>query len=176
MIDADIRAPFQHYAFPVPKVDGLLGYLQGTTEFVSTIMPTPVPGLSLMPSGGTSNRAPEYLASTKNGPVDRIRVKRSAAYQYIIIDTPPALLVPDAQILARAGDGTIIVTAADSTARAATTKTFLMFDPDDSVRRGAEPVQAFVFDRAQRALWPLWTVRPLRALREILEVFEIRGS
>ena len=33
LIDGDIRAPFQHYAFPVPKVDGLLGYLQGTTEF-----------------------------------------------------------------------------------------------------------------------------------------------
>ena len=65
MIDGDIRAPFQHYAFPVPKVDGLLGYLQGTTEFAATILPTPVPGLSLMPSGGTSNRAPEYLASTK---------------------------------------------------------------------------------------------------------------
>ena len=70
LIDADIRAPFQHYSFPVPKVDGLLGYLQGTTELAATIIPTPVPGLSLMPSGGTSNRAPEYLASAQNGSVD----------------------------------------------------------------------------------------------------------
>ena len=32
---------FQHYAFPVPKVDGLLGYLQGAAEFASTVVPTP---------------------------------------------------------------------------------------------------------------------------------------
>ena len=76
LIDADIRAPFQHYAFPVPKVDGLLGFLQGTTEFASTVMPTPVPGLSLMPSGGTSNRAPEYLASTR---MDQLMETVSAA-------------------------------------------------------------------------------------------------
>ena len=50
LIDGDIRAPFQHYAFPVPKVDGLLGYLQGTAEFASTVVPTPVPGLSLLPA------------------------------------------------------------------------------------------------------------------------------
>ena len=78
-----------------------------------------------------------------------------------------------------AGDGTIVVTAADSTARAATTKTFLMFDPDESFRRGAESVQAFLFHHAQRALRPLRPLRALRALREVLEVFEIleiRGS
>ena len=102
LIDGDIRAPFQHYSFPVPKADGLLGYLQGTTELAATIVATPVPGLSLMPSGGTSNRAPEYLASNKMNQLIAT-VRASAAYQYIIIDTPPALLVPDAQILGGRG-------------------------------------------------------------------------
>ena len=103
LIDADIRAPFQHYAFPVPKADGLLGYLQGTTEFaVHHSCRRRCPGLSLMPSGGTSNRAPEYLASVR---MDQLMetLKHSNAYQYIIVDTPPALLVPDAQILATGG-------------------------------------------------------------------------
>ena len=158
LIDADIRAPFQHYAFPVPKVDGLLGYLQGSVELASTILPTPVPGLSLMPSGGTSNRAPEYLASTR---MDLLMetMRKSTAYQYIIIDTPPALLVPDAQILARGGDGTIVVTAADSTARAATTKTFMMFDPQSLFGVVLNRFKPSLFHRAQRALWPLWTLR-----------------
>ena len=66
----------------MPKVDGLLGFLQGTTELATTIMPTPVPGLSLMPSGGTSNRAPEYLASVK---MDQLMNTRQA--QHALIST-----------------------------------------------------------------------------------------
>jgi len=173
LIDGDIRAPFQHYAFPVPKVGGLLGCLQGTTKFASSVLPTPVPGLSLLPSGGTSNRAPEYLASAKMDELMKT-LKGSGAYQYIIIDTPPALLVPDAQILARAGDGTILVTAADSTSRVATTKTFLMFDPETLfgvVLNRFKPSYSTL--RSER--YGRWTLRPLRALREILEVLEVHG-
>ena len=73
----------------------------------------------------------------------------------------------------RAGDGTIIVTAADSTARAATTKTFLMFDPQSLFGVVLNRFKPSYIDPAQRALRPLWTLRAIRALREILEVLEI---
>jgi len=163
LIDADIRAPFQHYSFPVPKNEGLLAYLQGSTELAATIIPTPIPGLSLMPSGGTSNRAPEYLASVK---MDQLiqTVKGSEGYQYIIIDTPPSLLVPDAQILSRASDGTIIVTGC----RQHRTRCHHEDVPDvrsaEPFRGGVEPVQALFFHSAKRTLWPLRPLWPIRAL------------
>ena len=178
LIDADIRAPFQHYAFPVAKVDGLLGLLQGTTEFAATVLPTPVPGLSLMPSGGTSNRAPEYLASTK---MDQLMetVRRSNAFQYVIIDTPPSLLVPDAQILATRGGWHDHRDGGGQHRACRDHQDVSDVRPAVSVRGGAEPVQAVAIDSAQRTLRALWTLRQIRPLREVLEIlqiFEIRRS
>ncbi len=128
LIDGDFRAPYQHYSLDIDPSAGFLSFLKGTADINECVQATPIQGLGIVPAGGTCDRAPEYLSSQKMKEfMDALGNLDS--FRYIIFDTPPALLVPDAQILAAAADGVVFVAAADSTARAAVSKALKMFDP-----------------------------------------------
>jgi capsular exopolysaccharide synthesis family protein len=128
LVDSDFRAPFQHYSLSVVPVLGLLGYLQGDADFETCIQPTPVAGLRLVAAGGICHRAPEHLVSHRMKEfLDT--AKQSDLFRYVIVDTPPTLLVPDAQIMASVADATILVAAADITPRAAVARALSMLEP-----------------------------------------------
>jgi capsular exopolysaccharide synthesis family protein len=110
IIDADRRAPSQHEIFRVANSRGLTDHLRGDEG------PAPVvslqDGLTLLPAGRPTNDPVGGLASAR---MKRVITDASAAFDFTLIDTPPAALVPDASLLSAMADAVILVVAAGST-------------------------------------------------------------
>lgn len=110
IIDADQRAPSQHEIFRVANSRGLTDHLRDEDG------PVPVvhlqAGLTLLPAGRPTNDPVGGLTSAR---MKRVMADASAAFDFTLIDTPPAALVPDASLLSAIVDAAILVVAAGST-------------------------------------------------------------
>ncbi|THF74914.1 CpsD/CapB family tyrosine-protein kinase [Cohnella fermenti] len=106
LIDADMRKPSLHTAFGIPNNLGLTHILAMDREPEETIQESGIPGLSILPSGPVPVNASELLASRK---FDQLLLRLKEIYDIVLIDTPPALKVMDASIVASKADGAVIV-------------------------------------------------------------------
>ena len=114
LLDADLRKPRMHKLFGVSNRLGLVNYLTGQVDFESLILDTEVPNLSVCPSGPSPPNPSELLAS------DRMRdllARLRSRFDFILIDTPPALPVADAVILGTQADGVILCAKAGTLLR-----------------------------------------------------------
>lgn len=75
-----------------------------------------LPGLNLhlIPSGTSIDSPYELLKSPR---LDELFAQARQKYDYIIVDTPQTLLLPDIELIARVVDGFLVVVRADSTPR-----------------------------------------------------------
>jgi capsular exopolysaccharide synthesis family protein len=106
VIDADLRKPTMHHTFMKTNRWGLSNVVSGQSAPAEVIVETHVHNLFLMPSGPVPPNPSEMLAS-KRMTVMLEELKES--FDVIIIDTPPALAVTDAQVVATKVDGVLIV-------------------------------------------------------------------
>jgi capsular exopolysaccharide synthesis family protein len=113
VIDADLRAPSMHHVFGVPNDRGLGEALRGEAEpsFVRV-----AEGLTVLPAG-TPGPAP--LAGLTSARMARILDECASRFDWVLIDTPPIGVLPDAQVLARLADAVLFVVGAGSTPVAA---------------------------------------------------------
>lgn len=111
MIDTDLRRPTLHAAFRVPGEPGLREAVQRPSR-------EPLPfvqideRLALLPAGKSMTDPLQVLTS------DRAREILSAAgedYDWVIVDTAPLALLPDANVLADVVDGAVLVISAGRT-------------------------------------------------------------
>lgn len=116
LIDADLRRPRLHHAMGVDNVEGLSSLLTGNATVDQLIRSTVVPGLDLITSGPIPPNPSELLDS--NG-LKALLTSADLArrYDHVIFDSPPALSVSDAIILAARTDGMILVVRAGETSR-----------------------------------------------------------
>ncbi len=113
LIDADFRSAAQHVVFGLKPQRGLAEVLTGACPAETAIRR--VEAISLMMAGTTTDDASAQLDSPQlDGLLDELR----ARFELIILDSPPALAVTDATLLAARADVTILVVRADHTARA----------------------------------------------------------
>ncbi|MCI0397506.1 MAG: polysaccharide biosynthesis tyrosine autokinase, partial [Chloroflexi bacterium] len=125
LVDADLRRPRQHRIFDVNKNRGLTSFLlefnlasreEETLNLLKqVIQPTSVPGLHVLTSGPIPPNPSELLGSAK--------MKASLAtlaehYDYVIIDSPPALAVTDAVVLSTQVDSVLLISDANRTRQA----------------------------------------------------------
>jgi capsular exopolysaccharide synthesis family protein len=110
LIDADLRRPSVHKLLNVSNSTGLSDALR------SDRMEFPIhhlsPYLSVIPGGRADNDPMGFLASDR---MAQLLEKYSAEFDWILIDTPPVGILPDAGILARRTHGVLLVVAAGST-------------------------------------------------------------
>jgi capsular exopolysaccharide synthesis family protein len=105
IIDADCRRPRVHKIFNVPADAGLAGVIAGHTDLASAIKPSAVPNLSVMPCGPRPGNPAELLTSPRfKELLDLIR----AQYDFVIVDTPPLLVVTDPCVVAPRVDGVVL--------------------------------------------------------------------
>jgi capsular exopolysaccharide synthesis family protein len=119
LIDADLRSPRVHTVLGAPANPGLADYLQkSATEFEIT-QRSREDGLCLIPAGTHVTHPSELISSDRMKDfLDGMRT----AFDWIIIDSPPALPVADASVLGGMADGVLFVVRANSTPSEASQK------------------------------------------------------
>lgn len=116
LIDCDQRKPKVHKVFEFSNQTGLSNLLIGETTFEEAVHKTKVENLDVLTSGIRPPNPSELLASAKmKNFINTLKEK----YEYIILDTPPVLMVTDAQIIGQYADGCLLVVSSGEAHREA---------------------------------------------------------
>ncbi|HYG62720.1 MAG TPA: polysaccharide biosynthesis tyrosine autokinase, partial [Thermoanaerobaculia bacterium] len=105
IVDCDLRKPRLHQVFRVSNRVGVVNHLTSTADPESVFLPTEVPNLWVTPSGPIPPNPSELLASDRMR--EWLRTVRQR-FEYVIIDTPPALAVTDSTIIGVLADGVVL--------------------------------------------------------------------
>ncbi len=105
IVDADLRKPRLHQVFKISNQAGLVSHLTSAVDADEIVHPTTIPNLWITPSGPIAPNPSELLSSDRM--FDWLRTARTR-FEYIIIDTPPALAVTDATIVGVIADGVVL--------------------------------------------------------------------
>lgn len=104
-IDCDLRRPQLSDNFDCNDKLGLTNVLNGECDPLDATHASPLPKLSIMPCGPIPSNPAEALSlPLMNELLDYLREH----YDYIILDTPPLLVVTDPSITASMADGVIL--------------------------------------------------------------------
>jgi polysaccharide biosynthesis transport protein len=113
VIDADLRHPRLHEVFDVERGLGLADVLT-TGQADVDIWKTKVSGLWLIPAGSASRNPADLLGSDRFGTLIETLRKR---FDWVVIDSPPVLVVTDACLMARVVSGVLVVVDCKRTTR-----------------------------------------------------------
>ena len=114
LVDLDFRRPAVAREFEAePKAD-LLAVLAGTGRIEDAIVRDPGSGVALLAAGDDHGNPVTLLTSKRLRTV--LRAAR-ACFDYVIIDTPPVLGLPDVKALSSAADAILFVAHWDRTRR-----------------------------------------------------------
>jgi exopolysaccharide/PEP-CTERM locus tyrosine autokinase len=116
LVDADVRRPSIHDFFGLGQTGGLCDYLLTGTNVSKHFIKTPVDKLTILPAGSPPANPVELLTTQKMKALLN-EVTRRYEDRFIIIDTAPSSLAPEAAAIANYVDGFIIVVRAGKTPR-----------------------------------------------------------
>jgi protein-tyrosine kinase len=112
LIDADLRGPRLHLMLGTSAAPGLSEYLQGQNDEFSIMQRGPFENLYFIPSGAQIANPAELVG---NGRLKMLLQRVEPLFDWIIIDSPPAVPVSDASVLAKACDGVLLVVRSNAT-------------------------------------------------------------
>ncbi|MEL6495018.1 MAG: polysaccharide biosynthesis tyrosine autokinase [Cyanobacteria bacterium J06623_7] len=116
IVDADLRKPKLHKLAQIDNNLGLSEIISQSQAWSACIQPGAVDNLDLIPAGATS---PNPIALLNSQRMKQLVAEWSAAYDYVIIDTPPIGVIADAKSLAQEVDSMLFVTAIERATRKA---------------------------------------------------------
>jgi len=128
LIDANFRRPSLQTIFAKTQAQdfdaqlsnlGLSSLLTGQCGY-EVIRPSGIQGLDIIVSGPMPHNPAELLAGQR---MQQLIQEQRKSYDYIIVDSPPVLLVSEAKVLAKLADATILVINAAATSRGAAQRT-----------------------------------------------------
>jgi len=112
LIDADLRASRLHNTLGAPLTPGLTDYLRGETDEYSVIQKGFESNLCFVPGGNHVSNPSELLMGDR---MKRLLDFAAPLFDWIVLDSPPALPVHDASMLADLCDGVLFVVRAGQT-------------------------------------------------------------
>ena len=108
LIDADLRRPTVQRVFQLPTITGLDDGLKAEHD-----RPMPITEVSdrlfVLPAGRPD---PDPLSGLTSDRMTRLVQQARGAFDWVLIDTPPVTLLPDANLLAANVDGVLLVVRA----------------------------------------------------------------
>ena len=107
IIDADMRKGYLQTQFGLKWDDGLSDYLSGRLNLEQVTKPSTVEGLSVITRGQIPPNPSELLMHSN---FSKLVEEVSAAYDIVIVDTPPILAVTDPAIVSAHTGTTLLVT------------------------------------------------------------------
>jgi capsular exopolysaccharide synthesis family protein len=111
LIDADLRRPALHHVFKLDASVGLSDGLAANADS-SLVVRQVSPNLAILPAGRPSADPMAGLISQR---MRRLIDEAKQTFDWVILDTPPLVLLPDANLLASMADGVVLVIRADAT-------------------------------------------------------------
>jgi len=104
LVDADLRRPQTSQTFKLSDRQGVTQLLNGECEPTEIVYSTPIENLSVVPSGAIPGNPAEALAMSEFSEfIEWLRER----YDFVIVDTPPLLVVADPVIVSRVVDGVV---------------------------------------------------------------------
>lgn len=114
VIDGDLRKPVMHQLFRVDTAWGLADGLLPAAE-MKIVVRQVTATLALLPAGRPMSDPMALLISER---MKQLVAEARRTFDWIIIDTPPLVLLPDAHLLASIADAALLVVKAESTPHA----------------------------------------------------------
>jgi protein-tyrosine kinase len=112
LIDGDLRKPSLHKILTAPKTPGLTNYLRGDVDEFAVIQKGLQSNLFFIPAGDEIATPSELLLSAR---MKKLMEFAAEAFDWVVLDSPPALPVHDPSMLANLCDGVLFVVRAAST-------------------------------------------------------------
>ena len=112
LIDADLRAARLHLALGTALTPGLSEYLLGEVDEFGIMQRGAMENLFFVPAGRSTSNPAELVA---NGRLKVLLGRVESLFDWIVIDSPPAVLVSDAGLMANHCDGVLMVVRASAT-------------------------------------------------------------
>ena len=106
LIDADIRSPKVHEQLDMPQSPGLRDVLENGSEAADHIQFDRISSLDVLPAGEASGDPLNWINSPQ---MKELLTKLTKKYKYIIIDSPPIVVAPDACVLSKIADTTVLL-------------------------------------------------------------------
>ncbi len=104
LLDLDLRQPSVHRLFHFKNQVGIVDYCKGDAELSDIIHS--VHGVDVISAGSHTPFPGKILGSEK---MKELIAELKKTYDYVILDTPPVLVVSDAYLIGREVDGFLIV-------------------------------------------------------------------
>jgi protein-tyrosine kinase len=124
LIEADLRAARSYAPPATPRPLGLTDYLREHADEYAVIQKRPDTSLYFISSGASVSNPSELLLSDRMKTLlDRV----TPLFDWVIVDSPPALLVHDASRLADLCDGVLFIVRAGATSQESAQKTVAEF-------------------------------------------------
>lgn len=114
LIDADLRKPTLHRVFSRSNRKGLTNVLANLGTLEEEMSATDVDNLFLLTSGPQPPNPAEILATKR---MSTLLEELRQQFDVVLIDTPPALALTDAQVIATRSDGVLLVLCAGKSKR-----------------------------------------------------------
>ncbi|MGH9173523.1 MAG: CpsD/CapB family tyrosine-protein kinase, partial [Vicinamibacterales bacterium] len=111
LIDADLRRPTLHTIFGVDNSSGLSQGLLSPEHHQLPVRDVS-PRLAILPAGGPTT---DPMAGLTSDRMRRLIEEAREAFDWVIIDTPPVVLLSDANLLGAMVDAAVLVVRAGST-------------------------------------------------------------
>jgi protein-tyrosine kinase len=111
LIDGDLRWSRLHLYLGAPATPGLSEYLRGEADEISVVQRGPLENLYFIPGGKHPTDPAELIA---NGRLNQLISRLAPLFDWVILDSPPAMAVSDARVMAGVCDGVLLVVGAGS--------------------------------------------------------------
>ncbi len=130
VIDADLRISRVHQGLGAVQSPGLSEYLKGEVEALDVIQRGPQDNLFIIAGGAPSTNPVELLGT---GRLRMLIHRFMPAFDWILLDSPPAGYLSDASLLAKVSDGVLMVVQSGLTPYDSAQKACKEFAPDQLV-------------------------------------------
>lgn len=120
LVDADLRRPSVHKMMQIQGNVGFTNVVTGAISLQDALQETAVHNLFVLAAGPTPPNPPEFL----NTRASREALKSIfEAADFVVIDCPPAMIMPDAQVVARVADAVMMVVSIGKASKQAVIRT-----------------------------------------------------